>query len=72
MDANRLTDPPVSPPHPASRAPALGHAIALIALYFALQLAVGSALALGAGVIVALREGGAPGDIIPLGRHWLG
>lgn len=72
MDANRLTDPPVSPLHPASRAPALGHAIALIALYFALQLAVGSVFTLGAGAIAALREGGGLGDIVPLGRHWLG
>lgn len=72
MDANRLTDLPVSPPHPASRAPAPGQAIALIVLYFALQLAVGSVFTLVAGVIATLRKGGGLGDIIPLGRQWLG
>jgi len=72
MDANRLNESPVSPPYPASRALALGHAIALIALYFALQLAVGALITLGAGMLATLREGGGMGDIVPLGRHWLG
>lgn len=72
MDANRLTDLPVSPAPSTSRAPTPGQAIALIALYFILQLAVGSAITLMAGMVGALRDGGGLSAIIPLGRHWLG
>ena len=72
MDANRLTDLPVSPPHPTSRAPGLGHAIALIALYFVLQLAVGSAVTLLAGTVAMIRDGGGIDDIVSLGRRWVG
>jgi membrane protease YdiL (CAAX protease family) len=72
MDANRLTDLPVSPSPSTSRAPTPGQAIALIVLYFVLQLAVGSAITLIAGIVGALRGGGGLAAIIPMGRHWLG
>ena len=69
MDANRLTDLPVSPSPSTSRAPTPGQAIALIVLYFVLQLAVGSAITLIAGIVGALRGGGGLAAIIPMGRH---
>lgn len=72
MDANRLTDLTVSPPDPTSRAPTPWQAVALIVLYFLLQLAVGSLITLMAGAIATLHQGGGWGDLIPLGRRWLG
>lgn len=72
MDANRPNELPVSPPQPRSDAPTPAQAIGLIVLYFALQLAVGGAFALGAGLIAMLGQGGDLGDVMALGRHWLG
>ncbi|MDR3444548.1 MULTISPECIES: type II CAAX endopeptidase family protein [unclassified Dyella] len=72
MDANRLTDLPVSPPNQNAGIPTPWQAVALIALYFMLQLAVGSLMTLVAGLVATLHEGGGLSAIIPLGRRWLG
>ncbi|WP_109124762.1 type II CAAX endopeptidase family protein [Dyella sp. C11] len=72
MDANRLIDLPVAPPYPMSRAPTPWHALALIALYFVLQLAVGSLITLVAGLVAMLRDGAGLGELVHLGREWLG
>ena len=72
MDANRLIDLPVSPPHQTSSAPTPWQAFGLIALYFLLQIAIGSLMTLVAGSIAALQAGGGLIDVIPMGRRWLG
>ncbi|WP_019465307.1 CPBP family intramembrane glutamic endopeptidase [Dyella japonica] len=72
MDANRLTDLTVSPPEQTSRAPTPWQAVALITLYFVLQLAIGSLVTLVAGVVATLHDGGGLGAVVPLGRRWLG
>ncbi len=72
MDANRLIDLPVSPLDRKSGIPTPWQAVALIVLYFVLQLAVGSLVTLVAGLVATLRESGGLGAIIPLGRRWLG
>ena len=65
MDANRLKYAPASLPPSALASPPPGvwHAFGLIALYFALQLAIGGLVGLAAGVYGTLRQG----DIISLG-----
>lgn len=72
MDANRLIDPPASPASTALQAPAVWQALALIALYFVLQLAIGSLVSLAAGLYQVLRDGGALAEVVAQGRHWLG
>jgi len=72
MDANRLTDLTVSPPDRASNAPTPWQAIALIVLYFLLQLAIGALVTLVAGAVVAIHEGAGLGAVIALGRRWVG
>jgi len=72
MDANRLTDLTVSPTDRASHAPTFWQAMALILLYFVLQLAVGALITLVAGVMSVVHNGGGPGAIITQGRHWIG
>lgn len=72
MDANRLTDLTVSPTDRASHAPTPWQAIALILLYFALQLAVGSLITLLAGAVLVIHNGGGLADIVTQGRHWVG
>jgi len=72
MDANHLTDFPVAPPDQASRAPTPWQAIALIVLYFVLQLAVGSLITLIAGTVATIYQHAGWTAIVPLGRQWLG
>jgi len=72
MDAYRQKIPHVSPSFPTTQAPTLWQAFGLIALYFALQLAVGGMLSLTAGLVEVLQHGGDAKAIITQGRHWLG
>lgn len=74
MDANRLKHASASPPPPtlAPSAPGVWHALGLIALYFALQLAIGGLVGLAAGVYGALREGDGLLEVIHHARAWLG
>jgi uncharacterized protein len=72
MDANRLTDLPVAPPDRVLGAPTPWQAFGLIALYFLLQIAIGSLITLVAGSIAALHAGGGFVDVVPMGRRWLG
>ncbi|RAO75950.1 hypothetical protein CA260_15155 [Dyella jiangningensis] len=61
--------PSLSFPTPA---PTAWHAFGLIALYFALQLAVGGLIGLTAGVAIVLQHGGGLGDVVHQARAWLG
>lgn len=72
MEAKHLTDVPDSPADQAASAPTPWQAVALIALYFVLQLAVGSAITLLAGAVAALAQHAGWAAIVPLGRQWLG
>lgn len=71
MDANHLIDLPAASPDSTPRPPSFWQAIALIALYFALQLAVASAIMLAAGLGSVLRHGGSLDQVVTLGRRWL-
>lgn len=68
MDASRMPPSPASPSLPA---PGVWHAFGLIALYFALQLAIGGLVSLVAGLLAVLRHGGAITDVVHVGRAWL-
>lgn len=73
MEANRpqaapLTLPSGTLPLPA---PGLGHALGLIALYFALQLVVGGSISLLAGAAAVWQQGGSLTDMFHLGRKWM-
>jgi len=74
MDANRLKYASDSPPSLPllSPAPSVWYALGLIALYFALQLAVGGLIGLTAGVVVVLQNGEGLGEVIHQARAWLG
>lgn len=73
MDATRLNSASVSPTStPLSPlAPGVWHAIGLIGLYFALQLAVAGVISLTAGITAVLQHGGGIVAVIPQGRAWL-
>ena len=74
MDANRLKYASESQPSLPllSPAPSVWHAFGLIALYFALQLAIGGGIGLTAGLVAVLRHGDGLGDVVHLARLWLG
>ena len=74
MDANRLKYAPASLPPSALASPPPGvwHAFGLIALYFALQLAIGGLVGLAAGVYGTLRQGDGLLQVIHHARAWLG
>ncbi|WP_114239176.1 CPBP family intramembrane glutamic endopeptidase [Dyella sp. C9] len=73
MDANHPKSPSVSLPSapPPAMAPGVGHALGLIALYFALQLAIGGSISLIAGVASVLQQGGSLAEVIHQGRAWI-
>jgi len=74
MDANRLKYASDSPPSLPllSPAPTAWYAFGLIALYFALQLAVGGLIGLVAGVVIVLQQGEGMGEVVHQARVWLG
>lgn len=73
MDATRQNPASVSPSSTALALPAPGiwHALGLIALYFALQLAVAGTISLTAGLWSVLRDGDGLAAVITQGRAWL-
>ncbi len=74
MDANRLKYASDSPPSLPLLlpAPSVWHALGFIALYFALQLAIGGGIGLVAGLVAVLRHGDGLADLIHQARAWLG
>ena len=73
MDATRQNPASVSPSSTPllSPAPGIWYAFGLIALYFALQLAVSGVISLVAGLWVVLRQGDSLASVIMQGRVWL-
>jgi membrane protease YdiL (CAAX protease family) len=73
MDVNHPNYATVSPPSVSLSplAPSIWQALGLIALYFVLQLAIGSAIALVAGSIALVQHGGSITTLISQGRSWL-
>ncbi|MHA6204243.1 CPBP family intramembrane glutamic endopeptidase [Dyella soli] len=73
MDANRFKYGPVSPASasPVSSAPGVWHALGLIALYFALQLAVGGLVGMAVGVVSILQHHDSITTVVAQGRAWL-
>lgn len=65
VDAMPASPPPLPPATPA-RSPGVGEAIGLLALYFGLQLTVGLAGMVAAGMVIGLRTGlaGGPGTFL--------